>query len=112
MGIHIRDWIPFQHRLGPALCLWLCLYKPIAVHVEEVMVRSATRPGFIMLCREPVRVWNQTFRSNKIVNKPIAAIWVLHRVNDHNSVLQNRIDTIIPARCEQMISSQHGRISR
>ena len=50
------------------------------------MVGTPAGPGFVVFGRYPVRIRCQAFSNLKIVNKPVAAIRILHGIKDDNRV--------------------------
>ena len=103
MSIHIGDGIPLQHRRSTPLGFRLGLDEPVPVHVEQIMIGTTTRPGFVMFGSESVRVWHQALGDFKIVDEPIPSIGILHRVDDNNGVGHDVRYTCIILRGEQMV---------
>ncbi len=76
--------LPAQIRGDPGLALDLGLEKPVAVHVEEIMIEPSAGPALHVLGRQRLGVRRRAAVLAMEVDEAIAAIRVLHRVDDDN----------------------------
>ena len=73
----------------PGLGLDLGLEKPVAVHVEEVMVVPAARPPLNPFGRQRLGIGGDAPVLSMEIDESIATVGVLHRVEDHDNLLEH-----------------------
>ena len=76
------------------------------------MIRATARPGLIVFCRNPVGIRHQSFRTGEVLQETIASIRILHRVDDHNGIVQDLRCPCITTRSQQVVGGQHRGVGR
>ena len=83
--------LPAEIGGDPGPGLGLGLEEPVAVHVEEVMVVPPGRPPLDPLGGERLGIGGDAPVLAVEVDEPIAAVGVLHRVDDHDDLVEQRL---------------------
>jgi hypothetical protein len=92
--------------------LGLRLRKPVAIHVEEIVVAASARPRLVVLrgIRHGVGVHCASQRVRG--NEARAAVGVLHRVDQHQRITQHQVDARVTLGGEQMVGLDQRRVGR
>ena len=110
MRIDVGHREPLLQGRDPAPCLGLRQDEPVAVQVEQVVVRTPAGPGLVVLGRQSVRVGHEALGHLKMMNETIATVGILHRVDDDDRVLEDGIDDLVALRGKQVVGGQHRRV--
>ena len=89
MKVNIDHRVPVLDDPDAPLRFRLRHDEPVTVQVEQVVIRATARPGLIVFCRNPVGIRHQSFRTGEVLQETIASIRILHRVDDHNGIVQD-----------------------
>ena len=87
----------------PPACLRLRLREPVAVHVEQVVVRSPARPRLVVLGAHAIAVGHGRASQLVLEEEARAAVRVLERVDEHDRLAKNRVDHRVAARGQQVV---------
>jgi hypothetical protein len=101
--VHDDLRIPLQQRPGAPLRFGLRHREVVAVHVEEVVVRPPARPGLVMLRRLRIGIRFGRAAQQVASDEPVAAVGVLHRVDDDESLPQRQVHVGVAARRQEVI---------
>ena len=101
-----------EGNLNAPARLWLRLREPVAVHVEQVVIRPPARPGFVVLRVVGRRVGRGRLALQVLEDEAGAAVGILHRVDEHQRVAQHRVHAGVAARRQQMVGLEQRRIAR
>ena len=71
--------------------LWLGLRKPISIQIEQVVIRSAPRPWFVVLCAVHIGVRYRASCHFEMMDKTIPPIRILYRHQNSNRLLHGRL---------------------
>ena len=91
-----------------AAALRLRLREPVAVHVEEVVIRSAARPWLVVLGCRRVRIAAGAGAEQILEDEARPPVGVLHRIDDDDRVPQDGLDVCVVARGKQVIGLGEG----
>ena len=86
--------------------------KPVAVHVEQVVVDASAGPRLVVFGRVRRRVGRGGASQQVLVDESRADVRVLHRIDQHQGVAEHRVDAGIALRRQQVIGLGQGRIGR
>ncbi len=89
VGIDRDVGLPAQIGGDPGLALDLGLEKPVAVHVEEVMVEPSAGEALHVFRRHWLGIGRRTAVFPVKIDEAIAAVRVLHWVDDDNDVFEH-----------------------
>ena len=107
---HVRPVLARQR--DAAARFRLRLREPVAVHVEQVVVRAAARPRLVVLGVVRRRIRARGAALQVLEDEPRAAVRVLHRIDQHERLAQHRVDVGIALRRQQVIGLEQRRIGR
>ncbi len=90
-------------HLHAASRLGLRLGEPVAVHIEEIVVRAPTRPWLVVLGVVRGGVGSHGARLQVLEQEAGATVGILHRIDQYQRVAQHEIHVGVPLRGEQVI---------
>ena len=105
---HVR--VPVQEQPQPAACFRLGLGEPVAVHVEEVVVRPATRPPLVVLRRRGLRVGRSAAAEAVGGQKPGSPVGVLQGVDEHEGLAPHEVRSRVLLRGQEVVGQGQGRV--
>ena len=107
MRVDERHREPLTQSVRPTAGFRLRANKPVPIEIEQVVIRAPARPGLVVLGGQPVGVCNQALGHFEVMNKAVAAVGVLQRIDNHDRIAHDGRNARIAARGEQVIRSQH-----
>ena len=107
---HVR--IPLQVDAHAPHRLRLGKGEPVAVHVEQVVVRAAAGPGLVALRGHRVGVGHGGAADVVLGEEPCAAVWVLERIDEDDGLAEDRVDRGIALGGEEMVGLGEGGVRR
>ncbi len=103
---------PVEQHPHAAAALGLGLREPVAIEVEEIMVRPAARPRLVVFGGGGLVVGRGRLPEQVLEDESRAPIRVLHRIDEHDRFAADDVDIGIVLRREQMICLGHGGLAR
>jgi hypothetical protein len=98
--------VPLEHRGDPPPRLGLGLREPVAVHVEQVMVRPPAGPPLVVLGGNRIGIGRCRGAQQVVGDETGTAVRVLHRIDHDDRVATHQIDIAVALRRQQVI--RHG----
>ena len=101
-----------KRNCNPASRFGLRLCKPVAVHIEQVVIRTAARPRLVMFSAVWRRVGSGGPALHVLKDEPGSTVGVLHRVDQDERVALYGVDALVALRRQQVIRLHQRRICR
>ena len=92
-----------QRDLQAAQRFRLGLREPVAVHVEQVVIRPAAGPRLVVFGAEAIAVGRGGASKLVLEKKPRTAVRVLERIDQHDRLAEDRVDHRIPTGRQQVV---------
>ena len=110
VDVHLRKVL--ERHPDAATRFGLRLREPVAVHVEQIVVRPSARPRLVVLGVVGCGVGVGGLTLQILEDEPRAPVGILHRIDQHERVLEHRIHAGVTTGGQQVIRLEQRGIAR
>ena len=110
--VHVDVRPVVARDLDAAAGLGLGLGEPVAIHVEQVVVRAPARPRLVVLRVVGGGIGHRRAALQVLEHEPGPAVGVLHRIDEHEGLAEHGLHVGVALGGQQVIRLHQGRVRR